>query len=92
MLQLLAGAPFSWIEADSGLGKTRLLAELADRRAEWGEATLYVACQRHRDLLLPSLITQARQQLGLPAAPAVLLVGPPHHADGAPRRPPAMRE
>jgi DNA-binding SARP family transcriptional activator len=70
MLQLLAGAPFSWIEADSGLGKTRLLAELADRRAEWGEATLYVACQRHRDLLLPSLITQARQQLGLPAAPA----------------------
>lgn len=92
LAQLVGGAPLSWVVGDSGLGKTRLLAELADRRAERGEATIYVACQRRRDLLLPSLIAQARHRLGLsivgdsvePADDPISLHGPV--PDGAGRR------
>jgi DNA-binding SARP family transcriptional activator len=45
LAELLAGAPIVWIDGEPGSGKTRLLAELADRHASTGESALvYAAC------------------------------------------------
>ena len=45
LADVLGGCDATWLDGEAGVGKTRLLAELADRTIAFGEAIAYVACE-----------------------------------------------